>query len=228
MTAETDSGTARTRRTQRSNFRLGFLEVYRIAVSLFSLQTMSTIRAVQSIRVETLWRHSAITAIIGGTMARELGEPEGIVFTAGLLHDVGKIVLAIAEKARYADLQREYGTSGIPAWNAEKAAFGFSHSEIGALLLHRWGVPEEVSVPVLSHHHPSWRGPCERTAAIVNLANLMAHYSDFTVSGRPVGLADEARDTLELLGLQPADLPRLQQSVFADIQRRASLLMTVN
>jgi len=205
-------------------FRLGFLEVYRITVALFSLQTMSTVRAVHSLRVDALWRHSAITAIIGGTLARQLGEPEGIPFTAGLLHDVGKIVLAIAEKSRYADLQQEYGTSGLPAKDAEKAAFGFSHSEIGALLLHRWGVPEEVSVPVLSHHHSFWRGPCERTAAIVNLANLMAHHSEAAAFGQPGELQEAARDALELLGLQSADLLRLQQAALPDIQRLGGLL----
>ena len=204
-------------------FRLGFLEVYRIAVSLFGLQTIATVRAAQAMHVEALWRHSAITAIIGGTIARELGESEGIAFTAGLLHDVGKMVLATAEKSRYADLCREYGASGIPIHEAEKAAFGFSHSEIGALLLHRWGVPEQVFMPVLSHHDAFWIGPHERVAAIVYLANLVAHRSEPAVPGNLSELPD-AFHALELLGLQTTDLPRLQQMALVEILRLGSLL----
>jgi len=204
-------------------FRLGFLEVYRIAVSLFGLQTISTVRAAQAMHVETLWRHSAITAIIGGTIARELGESEGIAFTAGLLHDVGKIVLAMEEKSHYADLCRECGTSGIPIHEAEKAAFGFSHSEVGALLLHRWGVPEQVFLPVLSHHDAFWTGPHERTAAIVYLANLIAHHSEPAISGNLCEMP-EAFHALELLELQTTDLPRLQQMALIEILRLGSLL----
>ena len=173
--------------------------------------------------VETLWRHSAITAIIGGTIARELGESEGIAFTAGLLHDVGKIVLAMEEKSHYADLCRECGTSGIPIHEAEKAAFGFSNSEVGALLLHRWGVPEQVFLPVLSHHDAFWTGPHERTAAIVYLANLIAHHSEPAISGNLCEMP-EAFHALELLELQTTDLPRLQQMALIEILRLGSLL----
>jgi len=207
-------------------FRLGFLEVYRIAVGLFGRQTISTVRATNAMQVESLWRHSAITAIISGTIARELGDAEGITFTAGLLHDVGKVVLATAEKSRYAELRREYGLSGMPANDAEKAVFGFSHSEVGALLLHRWGVPEEVSVPVLSHHDAFWTGPHERTVTIVYLANLMAHHCEPAVPGQLCELP-EAVHALELLGLLPTDLPRLQELALVDILRLGSLLVAI-
>jgi len=204
-------------------FRLGFLEVYRITVALFSLQTIAANRAVHAMHIESLWRHSAITAIIGGTIARELGESEGIAFTAGLLHDVGKVVLAMAEKSRYANLQREYGASGIPIHEAEKAAFGFSHSEVGALLLHRWGVPDDVAMPVLSHHDAFWTGPHERAAAIVYLANVIAHHSEPAIPGQLCDLPD-AGHALELLELRITDLPRLQEMALADILRLGTLL----
>lgn len=210
---------------QEALFRLGFIEVYRIAVGLFGRQTIATVRAAQAMQVEALWRHSTITAIIGGTLAREMGEPEGISFTAGLLHDVGKVVLAMAENTRYADLQREYGMSGVPMYEAEKAAFGFSHSEVGALLLHRWGVPEDVSKPVLGHHDAFWTGPYDRTTAIVYLANLIAHHSEPAEPDRLCEMPD-ATHSLELLGLRAGDLPRLQQIALMDVLRLGSLLTT--
>ena len=141
---------------RESVFRLGFYEIYRISVALFGSQAISMAKVAERVEVEALWRHSVITAIAGGTMAREVGESEGSVFTAGLLHDIGKIVLALAEGPRYEELLRTHGHFGPTLNEAENVTFGFGHGEIGALLLARWHVPEQVSVPVLCHHHKIW------------------------------------------------------------------------
>jgi len=206
-------------------FRLGFYEVYRITVALFGLQAMSAAKMAKSIPVEKLWRHSAITAIVGGAMARDLGESEGIVFTAGLLHDVGKIVLASAEGARYADLLKKHGDFGTVLNNAEKEAFGFNHSEVWARLLNRWHVPEDVFMPVLFHHETEWSGPFERPAAIVNLANLMARCIDKTGPEKPCELP-EAVHAMELLRVNQGDMLRLEEVAREDIEQLSSLFAT--
>ena len=169
-----------------SVFRLGFYEVYRITVALFGQQAMSTAKINGSFEVEELWRHSVLAAIAGGAVARDVGESEGSAFTAGLLHDIGKIVLASVEGARYVELLRQHGHFGNSLDESEKEAFGFGHAEIGARLLRKWGVPDEVIVPVLSHHNQSWPEPFGRLAAIVNLANLMAHCIEKTPQTNPV------------------------------------------
>jgi HD-like signal output (HDOD) protein len=64
-------------------FRMGFYEVYRVTVALFGLQAMSMARVTKSIPAEALWRHSAITAIVSGALARELGESRGHCFYRG-------------------------------------------------------------------------------------------------------------------------------------------------
>jgi putative nucleotidyltransferase with HDIG domain len=203
-------------------FRLGFYEVYRLTVALFGLQAMSTAKMAKSVPVEKLWRHSAVTAIIGGAMARDLGESEGIVFTAGLLHDVGKIVLASAEGARYGDLLAKHGDCGATLSDAERAAFGFNHSEVGARLLNRWHVPEEVFMPVLFHHETEWSGPFERSAAIVSLANLMAHCIDKTGAEKPCELP-EAVHAMELLKLNHESMMRLEELAREDVEQLSSL-----
>jgi len=207
-------------------FRLGFYEVYRVTVALFGQQSMATAKVAQGIDVELLWRHSAMTAIAGGAMARHLGESEGIAFTAGLLHDVGKIVMASAEGARYADLLRQHGYKGLAPLFEEKVLFGFSHDGIGARLLQRWGVPEEVWMPVLGHHQTEWEGPCARMAAIVNLANLMAHCLENAGADEPCELPD-AEHAMAVLELAPDDMPTLVHRSRNDIQLLSSLLMSV-
>lgn len=156
-------------------FRLGFYEVYRLSVSLFGMQALTLAKDLKDFPAERLRRHSGITAIAASLIAREVGESEGIAFTVGLLHDVGKVALAAAEGSRYTALLQACGQSGALLSAAEKTAFGFNHGEIGARLLIRWGVPDEISIPVLGHHHGSWSGAYDRLVSVVDLANLMAH-----------------------------------------------------
>lgn len=205
-------------------FRLGFYEVYRMTVALFGLQAMTTAKFAKSIEVEALWRHSALTAMAAGVLAREAQEPEGAVFTAGLLHDVGKIVFASAEGPRYAALLAQHGHGGTSLYEAEKLAFGFSHGEIGARLLARWGVPAEVSIPVLGHHNLEWSMPYARLAAIVSLANLIAHCLEDTLPGTKC-VIPEAAPALKLLELGEDELPGLVEQTRRDAKRLHSLLV---
>jgi putative nucleotidyltransferase with HDIG domain len=207
-------------------FQVGFHDVYCMTVALFGQQSLSSNQAVgKTMDVEVLWRHSALTAIASGTLARELGDSEGIAFTAGLLHDVGKIVLASAEGPVYAQLLKEYAHSGAPLNHAEKNEFGFSHDEIGARLLKRWGVPEQISEPVLHHHDTGWPESSGHLAAIICLADLMTHSLDGTSQEMPDELP-EAAPAMTFLGLKPESMPALVQAARSDMKRLSSLLST--
>ena len=208
-------------------FRMGFYEVYRITVALFGFQTMSAARLAKCIPAEPLWRHSAITAIVGGAIARQSGESEASLFTAGVLHDVGKIVLAMKEGDRYAELLQHHGTFGASLSYAEECAFDINHGQIGARLLERWGVPQEIFVPVLYHHQKIWSGPFERQAAIINLANLMAHCIEENTPDKPCE-HPEALHAMKLLRLGHDDIPALEQEARNDIKRLSCLLAAAN
>ncbi len=121
-------------------FRLGFNEVYQVDCSS-AWGAMNVRRKCPISRSEALRIHSGISAVAAGTLALDVGESEGIAFTAGLLHDVGKLVLALAERDKYMAVMEECRIKGIPLSAGEKSQFGFSHIEVGARLLNRWGVP---------------------------------------------------------------------------------------
>jgi putative nucleotidyltransferase with HDIG domain len=176
--------------------------------------------------VETLWRHSVIAAIVGGAIARELGESEGNAFTAGLLHDVGKIILSSAEGEKYAEMLQKYNHSGDELNQAEMIVFGFGHGEIGARLLSKWNLPAQVFLPVMCHHHKIWLGSFNRLAAIVNLANLMAHHIETNAPDQPFDLP-EAIHAMELLDLTPEDMPALHLLARNDIDRLGQLFTTI-
>src|SRR5579862_6747100 len=94
--------------------QLGFYQVYCIVVSLLASGLTSLPDVEDGVNVQQLWQHSVTTAIAASELAEALGEPKEVAFTAGLLHDIGKLVLASAERSRYSRLQQEsngFGTS---------------------------------------------------------------------------------------------------------------------
>ena len=204
-------------------FRLGFYEVYRLTISLFGKQSMKIGRGQKNLPVEELWQHCAVTAAAAGVLAREVGECEGTAFTAGLLHDVGKIVLASHEGERYTELARRVGRVGDTASAAERAEFGFSHAEIGGRLLTRWGVPAEISDPVIRHHDAAWSPGDDRLAAIVSLANLMAHCVTKRSECRSCELT-EGVQAMESLGLNLEDMTTLSPVLRNDLKRLNTLV----
>jgi putative nucleotidyltransferase with HDIG domain len=123
--------------------------------------------------LEVLWDHSMAVATAAKRMAVLAGRPrveQDIIFLAGLLHDVGRLVLAQGQPKAYRALIREAG--GLPSAEQENAAFGGNHAEVGAYLLGLWGLPEEAVEALAWHHRPGacpYRVCCATTA--VHLAN---------------------------------------------------------
>ena len=202
-------------------FRVGFFEVYRMSVALFGMQSITKAKAANSIPALELWEHAATTAIIAGTLARELGESEGVAFTAGLLHDIGKIAMASIDEESYGKLLAENGPSGPNLNAAEKYEFGFTHGQVGARLLKRWGVPEQICTPVLCHHQETWSGEFERLGSIVNLANVMAHEFQKNAAGATTKIP-EAAPAIKSLGILPEDLAQLDEYARSDVKRSLS------
>ncbi|HTV40223.1 MAG TPA: HDOD domain-containing protein [Candidatus Sulfotelmatobacter sp.] len=162
-------------------FRMGFYEVYQMAVALSGMRALTPGEKVPGFSAETLQRHSNITAIAAGALALEADQSEGIAFTAGLLHDVGKLVLALGERDKYVTVMENCRSSGASLNETEKMIFGFNHDEVGARLLQRWGVPVEVVMPALGHNDPAPTGEWHQVVAITNLASRMANYIEQAV-----------------------------------------------
>jgi putative nucleotidyltransferase with HDIG domain len=145
-------------------------------------------------RVDLLWKHSILIGAL--TKAIVLAENKtGLAdeaMTAGLLHDIGKLLLLNSFPDQYAKVQRLTEKNRIPNWAAERQIIGTSHAEVGAYLLGLWGIPSPVVEAVAFHHEPSRSGWQEfNTLTAVHCANALLHELDEHWSDHPAAGHDE-------------------------------------
>ncbi len=129
--------------------------------------------------------HSIGTAYLSRLVADHAGLSEDEAFLAGLLHDIGKmVILKIAH-----DHRRQTGTSLDPEELAQ--VLEEEHAEVGARMLHRWNLPTTLEEPILHHHNYQQATRYQRETATVYLADLLSHRYGF---GCEPNLADPLAD----------------------------------
>lgn len=123
-----------------------------------------------------LLEHAIFVSYAGEALARNLDVSEADqVFTAGLLHDIGKIVLGefLNDEARSI---LAYATERhMPFHLAEEEILGISHTEVGAALLNTWGLPEPIVAAAHWHHDPDqYEGPASTIVGLVHVADSLS------------------------------------------------------
>lgn len=121
-----------------------------------------------------LWQHLVTTSLVVRELSRTLGMRGGDeAFLCGLLHDIGKLLMLRHDEKLYAQT-REAPAEG-ETLELEKELFGYNHAQIGALVTKRWGLPEEISHAIYSHHQPSEAAQHVYMARLVDVGSQLAH-----------------------------------------------------
>ncbi|MFO7816967.1 MAG: HDOD domain-containing protein [Thermodesulfobacteriota bacterium] len=144
------------------------------------------------IDMRTFWKHSISCAIFSKLIASEAGMSAEKFFSAGLLHDAGRLI--IFKNMPYASVQAllEARTNTIPLVEAEEAILGFNHAQVGQKLFETWQMPDQLTDIIANHHTPA-NAADPKNAAIVQLADNMANAAAISDGGKFIlpGMQDE-------------------------------------
>ncbi len=156
-----------------------------------------------------LWEHSLGVATASGILAREfqLPNPEEVA-TAGLLHDLGKVVERAILTEDYRRIQQLVEEKGLPWREAEKEILHMDHPEIGGYLLNRWNLPERLVEPVACHHDLKKAKRFKQETAVIQMADILVRARGFGFSGDP-WVPEPEEETLKLAGLSPEKIREL-------------------
>lgn len=127
--------------------------------------------------LQGFWRHSIGAALAARALARKGGLDAETGFTAGLLHDIGRLMLVTRHTLEYADVMAECAGEDCPVCDAERRILGFDHAQVGEILARRWRLPAEIVRAVAQHHAPEPVRECSY-ADIAHVADVLAHALD--------------------------------------------------
>ena len=231
--------TARTLRLANSSF-------YGLASKVTSIQQAISVLGFHSIRTlvtacavtasftpapgldfdfEAFWRHSIGAAVCARALAPRLRVSPESAFTAGLLHDLGTLVLATRCPEQYRAVEAYRRQHDCSTGAAQLAVFGFDHAAIGSALAERWQFPAAIQQAVAAHHQPPCAdhsaGDAAGLASAVYLANVLAHALDLSgqEDDQAPPLAPQAWAQLRLSDSDCFALFREAEQVFDDMRQ---------
>lgn len=125
--------------------------------------------------VEDFWKHSLAVGVAARVLASLRNEANvERFFVAGILHDVGRLVLLMRAPQTTADLIARARTDGTLLFETEREVLGFDHALMGGVLMDHWKMPEALRAAVRLHHDPRRAERYPMEAATVHVADLMA------------------------------------------------------
>lgn len=139
-----------------------------------------------------LWEHSIKVGRLAQAIAKsENSKTAHDAFTAGILHDIGEVVLAVNLPEQFQQAQLLVVNDGIPRSKAEKLVFDAAHPEVGAYLLGLWGLPNQVVEAIAFHHTPSGIEPYMFSPlTAVHVANAFERYGKRMILDNPDNFVD--------------------------------------
>jgi putative nucleotidyltransferase with HDIG domain len=198
---------------QEAVTRMGFQQVYQLVAAATGARLLSPAQLGYGLEQGDLWKHSVAAAVAAQIIARKTGDNQNLVFTAALLHDIGKIVLSQSLNGVYAKLIKETEMNQQSLLDAEKKILGVNHAEVGGQLLERWKFPPNIVSAVWFHHTPKGAGAHQRLASLVYLGNMIAFFMGHGYGHVAFALRGRA-EVLTTLGIAPEAIPQFMIETF--------------
>jgi HD-like signal output (HDOD) protein/CheY-like chemotaxis protein len=195
------------------------IETVRYLVLAIGIFSQFESRKLGGIAMPMFWNHSARTSHAAKLIAKTEGAGRHVIedaLAAGLLHDLGRLVLASNDPDVYQRIGEQAAEKGVEWITEERTVFGFDHAEVGGYLLGLWGLPPTV-VEAVAYHHAPGKGEQTKFTALtaVHVANALVQpprgsqggiappQIDLGYLGK-IGRAEALPDWVEELSASPA------------------------
>ena len=171
-----------------------------------------------------LWRHSMACALLAQRIGQMVGYHEqATLFTAALLHDVGKLIMSQYVADRFDQIEALVQDNQLSFVEAERQVLGVDHALLGAAIAKKWNFPEPIAVAIAYHHSPGKARSNHQIVNLVSLANILCVTMGVGVGAS--GLAAAAPgDLIKRVGLKPRDMDRLALDVKDILDQAEDLL----
>lgn len=153
---------------------LGTVKVLQLVMSVHTNSMLAREQKGYGLEPGILWKHSVAVALASSLVAQRLKLPDAnIVFTAGLLHDIGKVILNEYVAEEFAEIVRRVTEDKASFVEAERQVVGFSHEEVGGMIAEKWRLPDAIVRCIRFHHTPWELDPPDTLVDTVYLANCV-------------------------------------------------------
>ena len=208
---------------------IGFNTVKEMGLSLSVFEVFKDGGHDKSFDTAQFWQHSIGCGSAARLIARRFKyQFIGEAFVAGLLHDIGKVILNQYMHDEFTAILTAVAENGAVLDDAENATVGTTHSRIGGWLAEKWNLPR-IIVDSINHHHDPWEAKVDAVlVAIVSVANYLCHISNIGNSGRKAPIKPDER-TWDIfrkasLPFDEPDLMELQTEFLLEFDKTESMM----
>ncbi len=159
---------------------LGFSKIRNIALTASVFQTLNVRTKGTFFNRLQFFEHSTLCGLAAEMMTKEAQTDRGELLTAGLIHDVGKVILDIYFPPEFHKIVERVDSDQVSMEEAELDMLGLSHADLGKVLLEKWKFPERIIMAV-GHHHQPWG--CEKhqdVASVIYFANILCKINGYS------------------------------------------------
>ena len=211
---------------------MGFNAVRDMGLSLSVFDIFKDSSDLKHFDLNRFWEHSIGCGVATKMIARQHRHSlAGEAFVAGLLHDIGKVILRQYAREDFIEIMSRVVMRNEDFEDAERAVIGTDHGQIGGWLTEKWRLPRQISDAIRFHHDPSQAGSSRVLVAMVSVADHLCHRAMVGNSGRQ-RVAEPPASTWEILeqegvNLTPGDIESLISEFLLELDRSDTFMSFV-